>query len=158
GLAGLRESGSQVRQPALRPTVWQSTASSRVTPVYWCRVNISEQFDFVVAGLGAAGEALGLLWSTGFAGGMAATAAMRLLFFGRSIIVQNRAGAATLGEHRVAAVAEQVEVERLVCLLSLDGQRQRCRIAKYAVAVFGLGEQREGTGRKVNRESKRPHA
>jgi hypothetical protein len=43
-----------------------------------------------------------------------------------SIIVQNRANAAALGEQRVAAVAEQVEVERLVGLLlavalDLDG-------------------------------------
>src|SRR3954466_2265962 len=34
----------------------------------------------------------------------------------RSIIVQNRPEAATLGEQRIAAVAEQVQVERLVAL------------------------------------------
>src|SRR5262249_45211046 len=35
----------------------------------------------------------------------------------RSVVVQNRANAAALGEQRVAAVAEQVEVEVLVGLL-----------------------------------------
>jgi hypothetical protein len=35
----------------------------------------------------------------------------------RSIVVQDRAEAAVLGEQRIAAAAEQVEVERLVGLL-----------------------------------------
>src|SRR5262249_20100637 len=48
--------------------------------------------------------------------------------FARSIVVQDRADAAVPGEQRVAAVAEQVEVERLVGLplvvaLDLDGDR-----------------------------------
>ena len=38
-------------------------------------------------------------------------------FHWRSIVVQNRAEAAVLGEQRIAAVAEQVQVERLVGLL-----------------------------------------
>src|SRR5687767_11272378 len=47
-----------------------------------------------------------------------------------SIVVQDHAGAAVLGEQRVAAVAEQVEVERLVGLLlavalDLDGDSLR---------------------------------
>src|SRR5262245_5327375 len=119
-----------------------------------------------------------------------------------SIVVQDRAEAILL-EQRIAAEAEQVEVERLVGLLlavavdfdgdrlrrlagdegqgaglgavvivagrggtvqasgaaggwsrvspsspsSLDGQRQRYRIAEDAVAVLGLGEQRVGAGR-----------
>jgi hypothetical protein len=42
----------------------------------------------------------------------------------RSIVIQDRAEAAVLGEQRTAAVAEQVQVERLVGLLlavALDG-------------------------------------
>src|SRR5947208_112390 len=46
----------------------------------------------------------------------------------RSIVVQDRADTAILGEQRIAAVAEQVQVERLVGLLlavAVDGNRDR---------------------------------
>ena len=48
-----------------------------------------------------------------------------------SIVVQNRAYALILGEQRVAAVAEQIEVERLAGLLlavalDFDGDGLRC--------------------------------
>src|SRR5207253_10235446 len=48
----------------------------------------------------------------------------------RSIVVQDRADAAVLGEQRVAAVAEQVQIEGLVGLLrvvTLDFDRDRLR-------------------------------
>src|SRR5262249_8014988 len=41
----------------------------------------------------------------------------RFSAFARSIVVQDRADAATLGEQRVAAAAEQIHIERLVALL-----------------------------------------
>ena len=59
-----------------------------------------------------------------------------------SIIIQNRAGAAALGEQRIVAVAEQVEVERLVGLLLViavdhDGDRlRRLPGAKVSVPVL----------------------
>src|SRR5262249_38689499 len=62
------------------------------------------------------GEAFGVLWSAGFTGGRATTD-MRLLLHRRSIIVDDRADTALLGEPRVAAVAGQVQVEVLVGLL-----------------------------------------
>jgi hypothetical protein len=54
----------------------------------------------------------------------------------RPIVVQDRADAPALGEQRVAAVAEQVEVERLigrllVVALELDGDGLR-RLAGWA--------------------------
>jgi len=48
----------------------------------------------------------------------------------RSIVVQDGADAAILGEQRIAAVAEQVQVERLVGLLlavAVDDNRDRLR-------------------------------
>ena len=55
-----------------------------------------------------------------------------------SIVVQDRAEAAVLGEERIAAVAEQVEVERLVGLLAValdfDGDGLRC-LAGLKVSV-----------------------
>jgi len=42
---------------------------------------------------------------------------MRLLLYGRSIVVEDRADATILGEQRIAAVAEQVQVERFIGLL-----------------------------------------
>src|SRR5262245_60823488 len=61
---------------------------------------------------------------------MATAADMRLLLRRRSIVVQDRAEAALLGEQRIAAVVEQVQVERLVGLLlavalHLDGDGLR---------------------------------
>src|SRR5262249_25689178 len=64
----------------------------------------------------SAGEALGVHWSPGFTGGTATTADVRLLLYQRSIVVEDRAEAALLGEPRVTTVAEQVEVEGLVGL------------------------------------------
>src|SRR5438034_5709412 len=74
---------------------------------------------------------------------MATTAGMRLLLYGRLIVVQDRADTAALREQRIAAVAEQLQVERLVGLLlavALDfdddrlrrltwGERQRAGLA-----------------------------
>src|SRR5262245_42638305 len=65
---------------------------------------------------GAAGEALGVVDASRFTG-VATTADMKLLLHRRSIVVQDRADAATPGEQRIVAEAEQVEVERLVGLL-----------------------------------------
>src|SRR5262245_26182262 len=48
----------------------------------------------------------------------------------RSVVVEDRAGATILGEQRVAAAAEQVQVEVLVGLLfavAVDGDRDRLR-------------------------------
>jgi hypothetical protein len=61
-----------------------------------------------------------------------------------SIIVQDRAEAAILGEERIAAVAEQVEVERLVGLLlavALDFDRDCLRrLAGGEGQRAGLGD------------------
>jgi hypothetical protein len=61
---------------------------------------------------------------------------------GTSIVVQDPADATAPGEQRIAAVAEQVEVERLVGLLlvvtlDLDGDRLR-RLAGAKVSVPAL--------------------
>src|SRR5439155_16320831 len=66
--------------------------------------------------VGAAGGALGIGLSPRFTGGKATTADTRFLLYGRLIVVQDRAGAAILGEQRIAAVAGQVQVERLIGL------------------------------------------
>src|SRR5438034_8996711 len=74
---------------------------------------------------------------------MATTAGMRLLLYGRLIVVEDRAEAAILGEQRIAAVAEQVQVERLVGLLlvvALDFNRDRLR------RLAGVEGQRAGPG------------
>jgi hypothetical protein len=62
----------------------------------------------------------------------------------RSIIVQDRADAAILSEQRIAAIAEQIEVERLVGLLpavplDLDGDGLR-RLAGGKGQRAGLSE------------------
>jgi hypothetical protein len=60
----------------------------------------------------------------------------------RSIVIQDRADATILAEQRIAAVAEQVQVERLVGLLlvvALDFDRDRLRRlagAKVSVPVL----------------------
>ena len=63
---------------------------------------------------------------------------------GRSIVVEDRADAAVLGEQRVAAVAEQVQVERLVGLLlavALDLDRDGLRrLAGGEGQRAGLGD------------------
>src|SRR5262249_33872423 len=77
---------------------------------------------------GAAGGALGALWSPGFTGGTATTADMRLLLHLRSIIVADRADAALLVEHRIAAVVGQVQVKlfvRLPLAVALDDDGDR---------------------------------
>src|SRR5262249_38220737 len=63
---------------------------------------------------------------------------------GTSIVVEDRAGAAVLGEQRVASEPEQVEVERLVGLLlavalDFDGDGLR-RLAGGEVQRAGLGD------------------
>jgi hypothetical protein len=58
-----------------------------------------------------------------------------------SVVVQDRAEAAVLGEQRIAAVAEQVQVERLVGLplaVALDFDRDRLR------RLAGVEAQRAG--------------
>src|SRR5438270_9803184 len=61
-----------------------------------------------------------------------------------SVVVQYRTDAAILGEQRIAAVAEQVEVERLVGLLlavALDFDRDRLRrLAGGEGQRAGLGD------------------
>src|SRR5258708_4454017 len=62
----------------------------------------------------------------------------------RSIVVQNRADAAVLGEQRIAAITEQVEVERLIGLLlaaAFDFDRDRLRrLAGGEGQRTGLGD------------------
>src|SRR5438105_15092187 len=61
----------------------------------------------------------------------------------RSIVIQDRTGAAILGEERIAAVAEQVKVERLVGLLlavTVDDDRDGPR------RLAGCEGQRAGFG------------
>src|SRR5262249_7715920 len=100
----------------------------------------------------AAGEALGVVFSSGFTGGMATPADIRLLREGRSVIVADRPDATILGEQRIAAVVEQVQVEVLVGLLLViavdddgDGLRRFTGVEGHGaglgdiVAVAGLG-------------------
>src|SRR5262245_25198798 len=62
----------------------------------------------------------------------------------RSIIIQDRAEAAVLGEQRVAAEAEQVEVERLIGLflaVAVDDNRDRLgRLAGGEGQRAGFGD------------------
>src|SRR5205809_1971558 len=60
-----------------------------------------------------------------------------------SVVIQDRADAAILGEQRIIAVAEQVQVERLVGLLlavAVDGDGDRLR------RLTGVEGQRRGLG------------
>src|SRR5438445_10363554 len=62
---------------------------------------------------------------------------------GRSVVVEDRAEAAILGEQRIAAVAEQVQVERLVGLLlvvAVDDNRDRLLLAGGEGQRAGLGD------------------
>src|SRR5262249_18449841 len=82
---------------------------------------------------GAAGEALGVLGSPRLTDSTATTAGMWLLRQRRSIVVENRAHAALPFEHRIAAVAEEVQVERLVDLpLAVAPDVDRDRLGRLA--------------------------
>jgi len=62
-----------------------------------------------------------------------------------SIVVEDRADATILGEQRIAAVAEQVQVERLVRFLlavALDFDRDRLR--RLAGGTTGVRDQESG--------------
>src|SRR5438309_1435745 len=90
--------------PARRPSAGAVSGLSRICPGR----GLTARFDSSPArrrGLGPVG---------GWPGGEVPLAAPSSL---RSIVVPDRAEAALLGEQRIAAVAEQVQVERLVGLL-----------------------------------------
>src|SRR5436309_1805320 len=83
---------------------------------------------------GGAGPAGGLLGGKDPAGRFSASE--------RSVIIQNRAEAAVLGEQRIAAVAEQVDVEGLV------RSRQAIAVDRYGDGLAGLAG---GEGQRASR-------